>query len=318
MERKGYFGGTDAAAVMGLSPWTTPVELWQQKTGRKPREEVTEAKQKIYDRGHKLEPFIRDMVVDKLRDMGLVVDLVASNERYADAEFPFLACEIDFELIVTGDVEIGGKVYTMTDERINGDAKSVTGFARKKWGETDTEDVPIEYATQFLHGLGVTRRNFCLVAALRSFDDVDIFWTVRDDEIIEAMREKMLRFWTEHVLADVPPDPIDFSDIKELFPLDNGQATEATAEIAEKVRSLQDIKKRIKDLEDAADVLQFSIGEFISPNAILKYEGREIATWKAQQDRRIDTKLFSEENPDMAARYMRTKTIRVLRLSKKK
>ena len=28
-------GGSDAAAVCGLSPWTSPVELWKIKTGQK-------------------------------------------------------------------------------------------------------------------------------------------------------------------------------------------------------------------------------------------------------------------------------------------
>jgi hypothetical protein len=75
----------------------------------------------------------------------------------------------------------------------------VTGFARKKWGEVDTEDVPIEYAAQFMHGLMVTGRRMCLVAALRSFDDVDLYWTLRDDETIAGMREKLVDFWLDHV-----------------------------------------------------------------------------------------------------------------------
>ena len=176
------------------------------------------------------------MAADKLRDMGCTVEVMARNRRYVDKKHELLACEIDFEMSVTGDVQIGEKVYSLRAEHINGDAKSVNGFARKKWGETSTEDVPIEYAAQFMHGLGVTGRQFCMVAALRSFDDVDIFWTVRDDETIAAMREKCVRFWTECVQGGLAPDPIDFSDIKALFPLDNGEATEATPEIAYAVK----------------------------------------------------------------------------------
>lgn len=303
LDRSQFLGGSDVAAVMGLSPWATPVELWMQKTGRQPREEPTEAKQRIYDRGHKLEPFIRDMVIDKLREAGHVVELIACNERYADAEHPFLACEIDFELMLDG-------------EHINCDAKSVSGFARKKWGEVDTEDVPIEYAAQFMHGLGVTGRGKCLVAALRSFDDVDIYWTLRDDETITAMRAKCVQFWNEHVLADVPPDPMEFSDIKALFPLDNGQAIDATDEIAQKVADLKRVKAAIKDLEEQEELLTFDVGEFISPNAILKHQGKEIATWKAQASSRIDTTALKEKQPEIAAEFTKTTTTRVLRLKK--
>jgi putative phage-type endonuclease len=317
-DRTLFLGGSDAAAVMGLSPWATPLELWMQKTHRAPKEEIDPIRQRMFDRGHKLEPFIREMVITKLQDMGLTVELVAVNERYVDLHHPFLACEIDFELRVTGEIEIGGQICQLDRERINCDAKSVSGFARKKWGETDSEDVPIEYAAQFMHGLGITGRDKCLVAALRSFDDVDIFWTLRDDETIAAMREKAVRFWVDHVLGDTEPDPIDFSDIKLLFPSDNGQATEATTEIAEKVAQLADIKARIKNFEEAEEALTFEIADFISPNALLTYEGKEIASWKGQGHTSFRAKDFKEAHPALAAEFTKQQTVRVLRLKKGK
>lgn len=317
-DRALFLGGSDAAAVMGLSPWATPLELWQQKTRRVPKEEVDPMRQRMFDRGHKLEPFIREMAVTKLQDMGLQVEVLAINERYIDATHPFLACEIDFELRLTGQIEIGGELYELDGEHINADAKSVSGFARKKWGVTDSEDVPIEYAAQFMHGLGITGRRMCLVAALRSFDDVDIFWTLRDEEVITAMREKAVRFWIDHVQGDTPPDPIDFDDIKLLFPTDNGQATEATADIADKVAQLADIKARIKDFEEAEEALTFEIAEFISPNASLTYAGKEIASWKGQGHSSFRSKDFKEAHPTLAAEFTKQQTVRVLRLKKGK
>lgn len=304
-DRSKFLGGSDAAAVMGLSPWATPVELWQQKTGRVEREEPDAARQKIFDRGHKLEPFIVDMVIDKLRERGHEVELLATNRRYVDPEHAFLSCEIDFEILLDG-------------EHINGDAKSVSGFARKKWGEEDTEDVPIEYAAQFMHGLMITGRSRCLVAALRSFDEVEIYWVNRDEETIAGMRPMLVSFWVDHVLADVPPDPMTFGDIKALFPLDNGQSIEATADIRDKVARLADVKRQIKALEDTEESLTFEVGEFISPNSVLTFAGQELATWKGQKDSRIDQKLLKEEQPEICAQYTKTKTIRVLRLKKGK
>lgn len=318
IDRSRFLGGSDAAAVMGLSPWATPVELWQQKTGRVPKAEPDAAQRKRFDRGHRLEPFIRDMTIDKLREQGLRVELVTFNERYQDPEHAFLSCEVDFELRLWGDVVIGDTVHTLDGEHINADAKSVTGFARKKWGEIDTEDVPIEYAAQFMHGLMVTGRRYCLVAALRSFDDVDIFWTVRDDETIAGMRPKLVEFWQQHVLADVPPDPMRFDDIKALFPLDDGQPVEADQNIADKVEQLREVKARIKEFEEAEEALKFEIAEFISPHARLVFGGRDIATWKGQGDTRLDQEALREAEPDLFKKFLRTKTIRVLRLPKPK
>ena len=316
-DRSRFLGGSDAAAVMGLSPWATPVELWQQKTGRAPKPEPDAAQRRRMERGHRLEPFIRDMVLSKLRDEhGMDVELVTYNERYADPEHPFLSCEIDFELLLTGTLLIGDTEVVFDREHINGDAKSVSGFARKKWGPIDTEDVPIEYAAQFMHGLMVTGRRYCLVAALRSFDDVDIYWTERDDETISSKRPRLVRFWVEHVLADVAPDPLDFSDIKALFPLDNGLSVEATPEIAEAVVKLQAVKRTIKAAEEHEAALTFAVAEFISPNSRLTFGGRDIATWKAQQQRRLDQKALQEQAPEIAAKFTTSSTMRVLRLKK--
>jgi putative phage-type endonuclease len=313
-DRSRFLGGSDIAAVMGLSPWQTPVELWMEKTGRTPREEPDELRKRMFERGHKLEPFIRDMVIQKLQDMGCEVELIACNRRFQDAQHPFLACEIDFELRLTGVVEIGGREVTFNAEEINADAKSVSGFARKKWGTESNEDVPIEYAAQFMHGLGITGRRACLVAALRSFDDVDVYWTLRDDETVAAMREKAALFWNGCVLADQAPDPFTFSDIKLLFPADNGEAAEATAEIAEKVGQLRRIKAQIKEWEDAAEALTFEIGDFIRPHSILKFQGDEIATWKAQSSTRLDQSALKEKLPQVYADFCTRSTTRVLRL----
>jgi predicted phage-related endonuclease len=315
-DRSTFLGGSDAAAVMGVSPWSTPVELWQKKTGRAKSEAPDVAASKRYERGHKLEPFIRDMVIDKLVSMGLAVELAACNARYIDPDYSFMSCEIDFELRLTGTVAIGDSIVVFENEHINADAKSVTGFARKKWGVEDTEDVPIEYAAQFMFGLMVTGRRYCLVAALRSFDDVDVYWTVRDDETIQAMRPKLASFWIDHILADVPPDPLLFADIKALFPSDNGLSKPATQEIADRVQRLRDVKAQIKSLEEAEKALQFDIAEFISPFAALTYQGKEIATWKGQSTSRLDQKALAEAMPEIAKQFTTTSTIRVLRLKK--
>lgn len=312
-DRAKFLGASDAAAVMGLSPWRTPVQLWMKKTGRAKPEKVDPLRQKMFDRGHKLEPFIRDMTIDRLREMGLEVELLACNERYVDREHKFLSCEIDFELKLTGAMTINGAEVIFDGEHVNADAKSVTGFARKKWGEEGSEDVPIEYAAQFMAGLDWTQRRFCLVAALRSFDDVDIYWTIRDDETIAAMRAKLVDFWVNHVLADVPPDPFVYSDILALFPNDNGLAIEADEVVAEKVRELDGVRKQISLLKTREEGLEKEVADFISPHARLTYEGADIATWKGQNWSGLDQKGLKEARPEVYAEFFRSKVIRVLR-----
>jgi len=316
INRRTWLGGSDAAAVMGLSPWATPVELWMQKTGRRPPEVPTVARQRMFTRGHKLEPFIREMVIEKLQDSGVTVELLACNQRYCDPEHGWMSAEIDFELRLTGEVLIGDRSFHLDGEHVTADAKSVSGFARKKWGVENTEDVPIEYAAQFMFGLMLTGHRLCLVAALRSFDDVDIYWVVRDDETIAAMRPKLVSFWVDHVLADVPPDPMVFDDIKALFPIDNGDPIDADDATMATLARLRDVKRQIKDLADIETQLEFQIADFIRPHSLLLHKGRQVASWKAQQAARLNGDALRVAHPAIAAEFTTTSTTRVLRLAK--
>jgi putative phage-type endonuclease len=301
MNRLGFIGGSDVAAILGVSPWKTPHELWLQKTGRAPREEVTPEQQKRFDRGHRLEPVVLQMLIDRLQDDGHEVELLRTNERYTDAEHPFMACEIDFELMLDG-------------EHINGDCKTVHPFAAKKWGEEGTDEVPIEYAAQFMHGLGITGRRRCIVATLIGMDDLLIYFVDRDDETIAGIRQRVAQYWNECVLADVPPDPIDFDDCKAIYAKSNGGSIEATSEIRDAVFNLKAAKQKIKSLEETEKELSYRITAFMQPNATLTFGGNPIATWNNQNDTRIDQKLMKEDAPDLFAKYCRTKEIRVLRL----
>lgn len=303
MNRLGFIGGSDVAAILGVSPWKSPHELWLQKTGRAPREEVTPEQQKRFDRGHRLEPVVLQMLIDRLQDEGHDVELLRTNERYIDAEHPFMACEIDFELMLDG-------------EHINGDCKTVHPFAAKKWGEEGTDEVPIEYAAQFMHGLGITGRNRCIVATLIGMDDLLIYFVDRDQETVDGIRGRVAQYWNECVLADVPPDPIDFDDCKAIYARSNGGSIEATSEIRDAVFSLQDVKAKLKVFKDSEEELSYRITAFMAPNATLTFGGNVIATWKNQDDTRIDQKILKEEAPEIFERYCRTKEIRVLRLKK--
>jgi predicted phage-related endonuclease len=254
------------------------------------------------------------MTIDKLADLGIEAKLLACNERYSDPKRPYLSAEIDFELELSGEALIGDEIVKFDCEHINVDAKSVSGMARRKWGTEGTDEIPIEYAAQFMHALGVTGRRVCLVAALMSFDDVDLFWQIRDDETIDAMRDREVGFWHYNVLADRAPPPIDFNDIKLMFPQDDAIAIEATPDIAEAVRQYAEVKARIKALETDAEAIQSTIGAFMETRQAITIEGQRVLSWKAQEDRRLDQAALRDAHPNLFNQFMRTKLIRVMRL----
>ncbi|MCA3000281.1 MAG: YqaJ viral recombinase family protein [Rhodocyclaceae bacterium] len=306
-DRTKYIGGSDVAAIMGVSPWRTPVQVWEDKTGRRTadaRDVEQRSKAKLFSRGHRWEQPAFEMLVDELEARGHTVEAVATSQRYQDADLPFLACEIDREILLDG-------------EHVNVEIKTVHAFASKKWGEMDTDEVPIEYAAQVMHGLGITKRRLCVVGCLIGADNLVPYFVERDDETIAAMRAKCTEFWTIHVEGDTPPDPLNFQDLSILFPIDNGLTKQATPEIQQKIAELARLKRILKSTGDEADELEFQIQAFMEPAAALMDGEKKLCTWKTQETKRFDQKAFSAEHPEQFEKYKRITMSRVFRLATK-
>lgn len=216
-DRTTFIGGSDVAAILGVSPWKSVVDLWLDKvTPRSEDKQNVVAKR----RGSRLEPYILDMIRE---EYGLVI--VRNNRRYVDKKIPFFGCEVDAE---GHEPEI---VYADESCLDNLELKSVHPFKAKEWGEEDTDLLPIYYIAQSQWGLGITGRRTCRVFALIG-DDLKSYVVERDDELIEMMRAKSEEFWIKYVQPKIQP-PINFQHkdvletLKRLYPGTDGNVIEA-------------------------------------------------------------------------------------------
>jgi len=271
MDRKNWIGGSDAASILGVSPWKTSFQLYQEKIGDHV-EEVTQAKQKIFNRGKRLEPVVIEMLIDELRENGHEVEVIARNERYKDSVHDFMAAEIDIELVIDG-------------EEMNGEIKTVHPFAAKDWGEEGTDEIPIYYTAQIAHGQMITGRNRTIVAALIGADDLRIHFVERDGELIEIIRDKEIAFW-EMVQNRIPPEPTTHDDIKLLYKRAYGSAVDVTEDVSDYFESLVIAKAQHKELESKIDLITTKIKSFMGDAAVLTANGRPILTWKNNKDGR--------------------------------
>ena len=89
-DRTKFLGGSDAAAVLGISPWRTPLDLWRDKVQPAMPENADPARMRVLERGKRMEPYIVDLLAAET-DLAIL----ARNQRYVDPEFAFLAAEID-------------------------------------------------------------------------------------------------------------------------------------------------------------------------------------------------------------------------------
>lgn len=291
-DRTKFLGGSDIAAILGISPWKTPLQLWRDKTQPAMPENADPERLKVLSRGKRLEPYVLDMA---RQEFGMVI--VSANERYLDSDVPYFAAEIDAET---------------ADENI--EIKTVHPFKAKEWGVEDSDSLPLHYVAQVMWGLGVRPKPRTVVLALIG-DDLRRYVVERDDEAISAIRGRASDFWTQHVEAMVPPPPVSAADVHALFPRDTGGAVEATTEAAMAVRELRALKEEAKAIEKRIETTESAIKRAMGEASTLMLAGTKLATWKTQSARRFDQRAFQAAHDSLFDAFLKTTETRVFRLS---
>jgi putative phage-type endonuclease len=306
IDRARYIGGSDAAAILGLSPWATPYQVWLKKTGQALPEPADKMREKVLKRGKKLEPYVLEMLVEELEDRGHEVEVLRvstqdEQNRYQDADLPFLAAEIDAELKIDG-------------EDVNAELKTVHAFQAKQWGEQGTDDIPPYYTAQTMHGLMVRPKRLAVVGALIGADDLRVHLVERDDDVIAGIRRMEVDFW-RLVETRTPPPEKTLDDLALKFPTDNGDEIALEGdELIHALLRLRAVKAKLKgyELEEAA--LEFQLKRYMGNAQILTLDGKKAATWKGGETSRFDLEAFRAENKKLATQFTKKIPTRPFRL----
>jgi len=345
-DRQKFLGGSDVAAIFGVSPWKTPYDLWADKIRPRVDEPQLDPKrEKFFKRRKRQEPVIAEMLAD---EYGIVVTRLSLDEdpnRYRDAEFPFMAAEIDFEFLMSpavreafpGRPEFGA---IPDGTLLNGEIKTVHPFKASEWGEEGTEEVPVHYAAQVMHGLGVTRKPAALVAALFGLDLLVCFPVMADPETIAAMRAKSVHFWNYHVMQRIPPDPVNVADVTSMYSKFSGRSVELSPEAYKALKGIAELREQAKqmklDLYDCewaiarcvainwgVDVVDRSEKknevklDVTSPeNARLMYGEHQVGSWNRQRGTYLDQRRLAIEKPEIIAGYTLEHFYRAIRVKK--
>lgn len=301
-DRRRFIGGSDVAAVLGISPWRTPLQLWEAKTKPALEGPVPE-KKRVFSRGHRWESVVAEMLVEHLQGRGHTVEIVRSNERYIDPERPYLAAEIDYELRLDGEPDI-----------TNVELKTVHPFKAREWGDEDTDEVPVWYTAQAMHGLGVTGRRRCLVAPLFGADEIRAYPIERDDETIAAMRARCAAFWNL-VQTGVRPDPTNLADLDRLYQGDPvAPSLIADDELTRAVLRLRAIHSEIKARESEANVIEFDVKRAMkdATELVIPNDDKKVAVvWKNRDFTWFDQTALKEQDAKLHRQFQRKTTSRV-------
>lgn len=293
-ERSSFIGGSDVAAILGISKWKTAYQLWLEKTGQAEDEPLDEKRERVFARGKRLEPIVLEMLTDETG-----IEITARNQRYVHPNFPFMACEIDAE---AGDKNI--------------EIKTVHPFAAKEWGDEGTDEIPVWYTAQVMYGMEITGRSSCIVAALIGADDLRIHVVEYDAETAVMVREKVREFWETNVLGMIAPEPANLDDVRRMFSRDAGTEIIAGEPIQDSILRLKGISEQVKQLESESDELKLRVQSFMGDSAILiGSDGRKLATWKTQERKSLDQKALAAAHPEIVEQFKRASASRVFRIS---
>lgn len=186
-KRNNGIGGSDAAAVIGVSKWKTNVQLWEEKTGRRELEDISENEFVKY--GKESEKFLRELF--KLDFPEYIVNYDEFGMKANIKNKPFIFATLDGDLI---EKETGRKgILEIKTSFINSSAQIA-------WWDNR---IPDTYYIQVIHQLLATGWEFAVVKAQLKYwydknkIDVRHYFIERKDVIddINFIFNKELEFW---------------------------------------------------------------------------------------------------------------------------
>lgn len=286
----GYVGCSQIASVIGMSKFTTPLEAYRRFHGT--ALPPTEEQQEIFDRGHRAEAFIAKEIENTYG-----YRLQCSNYAWLHPTYNWFICHPD-RLVVGG----------INGQRIGVEIKSSSVYTSKEWGDENTDEVPLDY---YLQCLGYMACGVC--------DEVHLFrcsdWKLTryiikyDEERIRKM-EEMLEKAVSDFLDMKEPAPTTWKECTQVY-------TDSKDDLVadETMLHLCELYDKAKEDEKAATVKADELKAII----VKKLEGKRriigpsggkpIHTYYSYEQNSIDTKALREQMPEIAEKFIKTKTV---------
>ncbi len=287
--RQGGIGSSDAAAAVGLCPYTSQLELWMEKTGRTPVEDAPPGMDDPRYWGTLLEPYVALAYSQQTDRKVRKVNAVLQHPTC-----PYMLANIDREVVGCPDVQIL-------------ECKTAGEWGSKLW----RDGVPEYIQIQVQHQLAVTNQQAADVAVLLCGQRLEIHRIERDEEVIARLMVLEARFW-QYVTTDIEP-PADGSEsagraLRQLYPgggntLDFCENRGLSDTFAELVALKDELEVRGKHVEQLKQALQQAMGD--AARAV--FATGEVSFKRAQDGTGLDTKRLAQDHPELVAQYSITK-----------
>lgn len=284
--RKRGITGTDAGAIVGLNPYSSAFQVYQDKI----TDTIETYDNESMRQGRDFEEYVAQRFMEETGFKVRRANAIFQNDKH-----PWMLA--DFDRIVVG---------MPNGQKAGLECKTVSPYSADKWKDGQ---IPPHYQMQMQHYLAVSGYDCWYICALIFGTELIIRKIERDEELIQNLIIIEENFWNNNVLARVMPDPDGSGscseEIQKMYFKSDSEKTielygfnsilERRTEIDELVKKLEkekaSIDQKIKlEMQDAAHAVT---------------EGYKVS-WSDYAQSRLDTKKLKEEKPDIYEEYCKT------------
>jgi putative phage-type endonuclease len=281
--RRGGIGGSDASAILGLNPYSSPLRVYQDKIGKAVESEGNEAMRQGTD--------FEDYVARRfMEDTGKKVRRIHKILKHP--EYPWMLANIDRDII---------------REDAGLECKTTSPYSKFKF---DEGEINPHYYWQSMHYMAVTGAARWYVAILVLGKSFHVFEIPRDENAIATLIEAERDFWVNHVEPGIPPLPIgleaDDEALAAIYPAGEHGDDVLALDGADDMLNLRALKVEQRDaLQAEIDAIDQQL-----KSALGTFERGATGTWNVRWTNtttsRLDTKALKQAHPDIVQQFTKT------------
>lgn len=248
-------GGSEVAAILGLSPWESRFSLWHRKAGMVGGVETTPE----MEWGTRLEP----VILQKYRDVHPDLDFEVINGTFCPSDRPWQIANPD---LLAADRVVESKFSMFGDG----------------WGEAGTDEVPVHVRTQVLWYCDVLERDRADVVVLVGgcdFREYVVRYDAGEALLLRERAEEFLRQVAAGVRPDIDAHSATYQVIKEMHPEIEDVDVVLPNEIA---RQYIEAKAAEKRATEAARLAAALVADQMGTAKKATWDGQTIATRQAR------------------------------------
>lgn len=292
-QRRQTIGGSDASAIIGLSPYATPYTVWADKTGRLPDKEDSEAMRL----GRDLEDYVAKRWCEATGKKVRRLQAMLYNPEYPHAH-------ADVDRMVVGE-----------DAGLECKTTSTLNIAQFRG-----EDFPEKYYAQCVHYLAVTGCKRWYLAVLVFGRGFFTYTLERDEAEIKALMDAEADFWRT-VETDVPPAICGAEADTEALGAIYRESFQGERQLFGRepmLREHAELKRQKKAIEERMGEIENTL-KLDMQNAEKGECGRFTISWKSQSRSTFQPKAFSRDHPGIdLGPYYKTSTVRPFKITEDK